>query len=124
MTFTILSLTAAYALVAALVAYLLVLTRLHWVLKAAATIATVALIVMTFFGIGELRGLPSDGPLPISFRMLWATHLLEEVEGADRIVLLIKGEVKADDTPAALMQMAQAADLTQAYITLTAAKAP
>ena len=56
--------------------------------------------------------------------MLWATHLLEEVEGADRIVLLITGEVKADDTPAALMQMAQAADLTQAYITLTAAKAP
>lgn len=72
MTFTILSLTAAYALVAALVAYLLVLTRLHWVLKAAATLATVALIVMTFFGIGELRGLPSDGPLPTSFRMLWA----------------------------------------------------
>ena len=56
--------------------------------------------------------------------VLWATHLLEEVEGADRIVLLIKGEVKADDTPAALMQMAQAADLTQAYITLTAANAP
>ncbi len=56
--------------------------------------------------------------------VLWATHLLEEVEGADRIVLLIKGEVKADDTPAALMQMAQAADLTQAYITLTAATAP
>ena len=45
MTFTILSLTGAYALVAALGASLLVLTRLHWVLKAAATIATVALIV-------------------------------------------------------------------------------
>lgn len=72
MTFTILSLTAAYALVAALVAYLLVLTRLHWVLKAAATFATVALIILTFFGIGELRGLPTDGPLPTSFRMLWA----------------------------------------------------
>jgi ABC-type multidrug transport system ATPase subunit len=48
--------------------------------------------------------------------------LLEEVEGADRIVLLIKGEVKADGTPAELMQMAQATDLTEAYITLTAAK--
>ncbi|MEI6801353.1 MAG: ATP-binding cassette domain-containing protein [Pseudomonadota bacterium] len=54
--------------------------------------------------------------------VLWATHLLEEVEGADRIVLLIKGEVKADGTPAELMQMAQATDLTEAYITLTAAK--
>ena len=48
----------------------------------------------------------------------------EDVARADRIVLLIKGEVKADDTPAALMQMAQAADLTQAYITLTTATAP
>ena len=72
MTFTILSLTAAYALVAGLVAYLLVLTRLHFLFKTAATLATVALILLTFFGIGELRGLPSDGPIPSSFRMLWA----------------------------------------------------
>jgi hypothetical protein len=27
---------------------------------------------MTFNGVGELRGLPSDGPIPPSFRMLWA----------------------------------------------------
>ena len=72
MTFTILTLTAAYALVAALLAYLLVLSRLHWVFKALATLATVALIPMTFFGVGELRGLPTDGPIPDSFRMLWA----------------------------------------------------
>lgn len=56
--------------------------------------------------------------------VLWATHLLEEVADANRIVLLIKGEVKADGTPADLMQTAQAADLTDAYITLTSAKAP
>lgn len=71
MTFTILSLTAAYALVAALLAYLLLLSRLHWVFKALATVATVALIPLTFHGVGELRGLPSDGPIPVSFRMLW-----------------------------------------------------
>lgn len=72
MTFTILSLTAAYALVAALLAYVLLLSRLHWFFKALATTATVALIPLTFNGVGELRGLPSDGQIPISFRMLWA----------------------------------------------------
>lgn len=72
MTFTILTLSAAYALVVALLAYLLVLSRLHWVFKILGTLATVALIPLTFIGIGELRGLPTDGPLPPSFRMLWA----------------------------------------------------
>ena len=48
MTFTILSLTAAYALVATLLAYLLLLSRLHWVFKAMATLATVALIPLTY----------------------------------------------------------------------------
>ena len=72
MTFTILTLTAAYALVAALLTYLVLLTPLHWVFKLLATIATVALIPLTFLGIGELRGLPTDGPIPPSFRMLWA----------------------------------------------------
>jgi len=72
MTFTILSLTAAYALVAALLAYVLLLARLHWFFKVLATLATVALIPLTFNGIGELRGLPTDGPVPSSFRMLWA----------------------------------------------------
>ena len=72
MTFTIISLTAAYALVAALLAYVLLLSRLHWVFKGLATVATVALIPLTFNGVGELRGLPTDGPIPFSFRMLWA----------------------------------------------------
>lgn len=72
MTFTILTLTAAYALVASLLAYLLLLSRLHWVFKGLATLSVVALVPLTFFGVGELRGLPSDGDIPDSFRMLWA----------------------------------------------------
>ena len=64
--------TASYALVAALLAYLVLLTRMHWVLKLLATAATVAAIPLTFWGVGELRGLPSDGDVPPSFRMLWA----------------------------------------------------
>jgi len=72
MTFTILSLTAAFALVATLLAYLLLLSRLHWVFKALATVSTIALIPLTFHGVGELRGLPSDGPIPSNFTLLWA----------------------------------------------------
>jgi len=72
MTYTILSLTVAYALVATLLAYLLLLSRLHWLFKALATVATVALIPLTFYGVGELRGLPSDSPIPASFILLWA----------------------------------------------------
>jgi len=72
MTYVILSLTVSYALVAALLAYLLLLTRIHWVMKVLATTATVATIPLVFWGVGELRGLPSDGDIPRSFRMLWA----------------------------------------------------
>lgn len=72
MTYTILTLTAAYALVAALLAYLVLLSRLHWVFKGMATVATVALIPLTFHGVGELRGLPTDGPIPPNFLLLWA----------------------------------------------------
>jgi hypothetical protein len=72
MTFTILSLTVAYALVASLLAYLLLLSRLHWLFKALATVSTIALIPLTFHGVGELRGLPSDSPIPSNFTLLWA----------------------------------------------------
>lgn len=72
MTYVILALTGAYALVAAMLAYLLLLSRLHWVFKLLATATTVAAIPLTFWGVGELRGMPSDGEIPPSFRMLWA----------------------------------------------------
>ena len=85
MTFTILILTAAYAFVAALLAYLVLLTPLHWLFKAGATLATIALIPLTFDAVGELRGLPTDGPPPPSFRMLWAEivepNILQGEEG-------------------------------------------
>ncbi len=71
MTYIILLLTASYALVVALLTYLLLLVRIHWVHKFIATIATVAAIPLTFWGMGELRGLPSDSEIPSSFRLLW-----------------------------------------------------
>lgn len=54
--------------------------------------------------------------------VLWATHLVEEVAAADRIALLIAGEVRDVGTPAELISRAGVADLTEAYIALTAVK--
>lgn len=51
--------------------------------------------------------------------VLWATHLVEEVSAADRIALLIAGEIRAVGTPAELIALAGTSDLTEAYIALT-----
>ncbi|MBM1218649.1 ATP-binding cassette domain-containing protein [Ponticoccus sp. SC2-23] len=47
--------------------------------------------------------------------VLWATHLVDEVGDADRIVILDQGKIRADDTPAALLAATGAADLTDVY---------
>lgn len=100
MTFTILSLTAAYALVVSLLAYLVLLSRLHWVFKVLSTAATVALIPLTFNAVGELRGLPSDGPIPSSFRMLWA-EIVEpnQLQGETGRVFLWLQQLDSDNYP-------------------------
>jgi len=51
--------------------------------------------------------------------ILWATHLVEEVADADRIVLIAAGEVLQSGTPAEIMAAAGADNLTDAYIALT-----
>ena len=51
--------------------------------------------------------------------ILWATHLVEEVEEADRIILINKGEVLENGTPAELMARAGTSTLTDAYIALS-----
>jgi ABC-2 type transport system ATP-binding protein len=50
--------------------------------------------------------------------VLWATHLVEEIEAADRIVLIARGSVLAAGTPAAICKRAGATTLAQAYLTL------
>jgi ABC-2 type transport system ATP-binding protein len=54
--------------------------------------------------------------------ILWATHLVDEVAEADRIVLLVQGKVICEGSPAALIAQTGAADLTGAYIALTGAQ--
>lgn len=61
----------------------------------------------------------ADGEHPA---MLWSTHMVEELEDADRIVLLVNGEIVRIGTPADLKAEANAESLTDAYIALTGVK--
>jgi len=51
--------------------------------------------------------------------ILWATHLVEEVDHADRIVFIAKGEITHMGTPAEILAQTGAQTLTDAYVALT-----
>ncbi|MEI8030299.1 MAG: ABC transporter ATP-binding protein [Comamonadaceae bacterium] len=54
-----------------------------------------------------------------SMAVLWATHLVDEADSADRIIVLAKGRVQFDGQAAALMSSQQCATLTDAFLRLT-----
>jgi len=54
-----------------------------------------------------------------SVAVLWATHLCEEVTGADRVVVMHKGKVLADTTPAKLVAAAGVATVEEAFLAMT-----
>jgi ABC-2 type transport system ATP-binding protein len=51
--------------------------------------------------------------------ILWATHLVEELEKADRVILLVAGEIVHTGSPAELMASSGTDNLTAAYISIT-----
>lgn len=51
--------------------------------------------------------------------VLWATHLVEEAEEADRVVVLNSGRVLAEGPPAELVQAAGSATLAEAFLAMT-----
>jgi len=51
--------------------------------------------------------------------VLWATHLCDEVPNADRVVVLHRGKVLADTTPAQLVADAGTATIEQAFLAMT-----
>src|ERR1700758_4049553 len=54
-----------------------------------------------------------------SVAVLWATHLCDEVSGADRIIVLHRGKVLADATPAQLIARSGKATIEQAFLAMT-----
>jgi ABC-2 type transport system ATP-binding protein len=51
--------------------------------------------------------------------ILWATHLCDEVPDADRVIVLHRGKVLADTTPAQLIASAGAATIEEAFLSMT-----
>jgi ABC-2 type transport system ATP-binding protein len=58
-----------------------------------------------------------------SVAVLWATHLCDEVADADRVIVLHRGKVLADTTPALFIQNAGAVTVEQAFLAMTGASA-
>jgi ABC-2 type transport system ATP-binding protein len=54
--------------------------------------------------------------------VLWATHLVDEAEDADRIVILHRGQVLREGVAAALTTETGAGNLAAAFMALTEAK--
>ncbi|HEX8827468.1 MAG TPA: ABC transporter ATP-binding protein [Xanthobacteraceae bacterium] len=54
-----------------------------------------------------------------SVAVLWATHLCDEVEGADRVIVLHRGKVLADTTPAELISRTGATTIEHAFLSMT-----
>jgi ABC-2 type transport system ATP-binding protein len=54
-----------------------------------------------------------------SVAVLWATHLCDEVPDADRVIVLHRGKVLADTTPAKLVASSGAATIEQAFLSMT-----
>ncbi|UDL95646.1 ATP-binding cassette domain-containing protein [Lichenihabitans sp. PAMC28606] len=65
-------------------------------------------LARTLFGLAAERGTA----------VLWATHLVQEIERAGAVVVLHRGRVAASGSPAALMAEAGAATLEAAFLTL------
>lgn len=51
--------------------------------------------------------------------VLWATHLCDEVADADRVIVLHRGKLLADTTPAELVTNAGATTIEQAFLAMT-----
>ena len=51
--------------------------------------------------------------------VLWATHLVDEAEAADRVLVLHRGSLLIEGPPAALLSAAGAATLADAFLALT-----
>jgi ABC-2 type transport system ATP-binding protein len=51
--------------------------------------------------------------------VLWATHLCDEVPDADRVVVLHRGKVLSDTSPAQLREKAGTATIEQAFLAMT-----
>lgn len=87
MSWLVISLAVAYGFVVILILLILLASEVPLILRVTAIMLGVPFIFVTYHMIGELRGLPSEGPLPKLFELHWS--VIEEPD-------------KAADTPGAI----------------------
>lgn len=56
--------------------------------------------------------------------VLWATHLVDEAESADRVLVLHQGQLLAQGSPATLVDIAGTATLAEAFLHMTGSADP
>ncbi len=64
--------------------------------------------------LAEVRNLCTKG-----VGVLWATHLVDEAEQADRVIVLHRGKVLADTTPGELASRTATSSLAEAFMSMT-----
>ena len=67
----------------------------------------------------ELLAVLHDEVANSGLSVLWATHWVEEALGADRVLVLHKGELRADGTPEAVTQALGGPTLEEAFVRAT-----
>ncbi len=67
----------------------------------------------------ELLAVLHDEVATAGLSVLWATHWVEEALGADRVLVLHKGELRADGTPEAVTQALGGPTLEEAFVRAT-----
>ena len=67
----------------------------------------------------DLRQALHDDVRQRASSVLWATHLVEEAEAADRVLVLHKGQLLADGTPAEVVAALGGGSLEEAFIRAT-----
>lgn len=72
MTLVVIGLSVAYAAVALLLGLVVLSTRIPVLVRLISTVSVVGLAFFTYWGISEIRGLPTDNNPPNLFRMHWA----------------------------------------------------
>ena len=51
--------------------------------------------------------------------ILWASHLVDEAEQADRVIILHKGQILTDGAPEKLVQQTDSSNLHDAFVSMT-----
>ena len=72
MTIVLLGLSVAYAALVLLLGVVVLSTRVPMIVRILSTGSVVALVFVTYWGIAEIRGMPSDTTPPKLFRLHWA----------------------------------------------------